>query len=147
MNSVTTQNLIIFDGVCLFCNGWVAFIARRDRNKRFLFASAQTARGRAEFAAAGLPPDQIETIVLVQEGRRFVESDAVIQILAGLGGVWSLAVGARAIPRILRDWVYRRVARNRYSIAGMATECPLPPADIRDRFLIEKTSTEEKYAD
>jgi predicted DCC family thiol-disulfide oxidoreductase YuxK len=111
---------VLFDGDCSLCNGAVRFIAKNDPAGRFAFRSLQSSgetRGSTEF----------DTIVLLDYGRRYELSDAVLHIALGLRAPWPLAFAAILIPRALRDDLYRWIARNRYAWFGRADVCALPP--------------------
>ena len=129
------RSIVVFDGICLFCNGWVRFIATRDRLRRFHFARAQSTYGSQQMIAAGVEPTSLQTIVLASDGRYLIKSDAILEILHGLGGAWRLVRLFRFIPRGMRDAAYDFIARNRYSIRGKADTCPLPPRALSDRFI------------
>jgi predicted DCC family thiol-disulfide oxidoreductase YuxK len=136
---------VLFDGVCNFCNGAVRFIAANDPGGRFAFASLQSPQaqallgpsrgsGRAEREPVPSEPD---SIVLLDYGRRYELSDAVLHIALGLRAPWPLAFVLILIPRALRDDVYRWIARNRYRWFGRQDVCPVPPPGLRERFLEE----------
>ena len=83
--------LIVYDGVCNFCNGWVRFVAKRDHDRVFTFASAKSPTGLSVMHGAGLDPENPESIVLVDGNRYLQKSDAVLTVLSRLGGCWSSA--------------------------------------------------------
>jgi predicted DCC family thiol-disulfide oxidoreductase YuxK len=132
MNAAPT---IVFDGLCKFCNGWVSFVLKRDAQKRFRFATAQSAAGAALMVAHGLSVSDLSTVLFVEGGKGHVKSAAAIRILVALGGLWRLAAVLLIVPRLIRDGLYMVVARNRFRIAGRYETCPLPPPDRRDQFL------------
>ena len=127
--------VIVFDGVCALCSCWVRFLLRFDRQQRYRFAAMQGGQGRALLQAHGLDPEDPLSFLLVEAGRAYTDSDAIIRVLAGLGGVWNVAGLARVIPRRWRDHGYRRLARNRYRWFGRHDTCYLPTAQERARFL------------
>lgn len=127
--------VIVFDGVCNLCNAAVDFVIRRDRGRRFLFASNQSEAGRALLESHGLDPADLRTIYLVEDGRVTDRSTAALRIARGLSGPWKLASGFLVVPRPLRDPVYKLIAHNRYRLFGRRETCRLPTADERARFL------------
>jgi predicted DCC family thiol-disulfide oxidoreductase YuxK len=139
--------LVLFDGVCGFCNAAVRFIARRDRRGRFAFAALDSAAGRAALARAGAgarrPSARVPTessapasLVLVEpDGRVLERSAAALRIARGLAFPWPLAWILVLVPRPLRDAAYDAFARRRYRWFGRLDACPLPPPELRDRFL------------
>ena len=129
-----SKPVVFFDGVCGLCNGFVDFILERDRERRFLFSPVQ-----GETAAKVLPPlsDDFRKWSIFYSGKEGVcrDSAAVIKILAGLGGVWSLFGILRYVPEFIRGSIYRHIASNRYRWFGNLDSCRLPPAQHSDRFL------------
>ena len=131
---------IVFDGVCMLCNGWVRFLLRHDRHHRYRFAAMQSDAGRALLASNGLDPDDPSSFLLIEydrgpQPRVSTNSDAVRRVLVGLGGVWRIAQLAALVPAVLRDPLYRLVARNRYRWFGRHDVCSVPSAEARRRFL------------
>lgn len=127
----------MFDGVCRLCTGTVLFVIRRDRRKRFRFASMQSRLGQELLRRFGLSPDTLTTFVLVEAGEHFTKSTAALRVAAGLGGGWPLASVLLAVPRPIRDAVYDWVAKNRYRWFGRLDQCLVPVPDVRDRFIDE----------
>ena len=83
--------LVVYDGICGLCSGWVRFILRRDgAQTRHLFASAQSGLGRALYKHYGLSPDDPETLLVIKDGGLHAKGEAVAVVLAGLGFLWSL---------------------------------------------------------
>lgn len=126
--------VIVFDGVCVLCNGWVRFLLKHDRVGRYRFAAMQTDAGRALLARHGLDPDDPASFLLVDGAEAWTDSDAIRRVLTGLGGAWRLAGAMAVVPRVVRDPLYRWVARNRYGWFGM-TACHVPTDQERRRFL------------
>ncbi|WP_190285694.1 thiol-disulfide oxidoreductase DCC family protein [Montanilutibacter psychrotolerans] len=132
---------IVFDGVCVLCNGWVRFLLRHDRHGRYRFASMQSVSGRALLTAHGLDPDDPSSLLLIEHGqpgvlaRASTDTDAVRRVLAGLGGAWRVAHAMALMPRFARDALYVRVARNRYRWFGRRDVCALPTPEQAVRFL------------
>lgn len=125
--------IIVFDGVCVLCNGWVRFLLRRDRG-RYRFASMQSESGRALLSAHGLDADDPASFLLIEEGVAWTDTDAIRRVLSGLGGAWRSAALIALVPRPLRDPLYRAIARNRYRWFG-TTACAVPTESERSRFL------------
>jgi predicted DCC family thiol-disulfide oxidoreductase YuxK len=133
------DKIVLFDGVCHLCTGSVQFIVRRDSGRQFRFASLQSETGRRLCAAHGLDPDAVTTVVLLDGGRAFTHSDAALRIARHLDGPWKLATVLRVVPRPVRDWLYRLVAKFRYRWFGKHETCWLPTQDLRSRFLDDGT--------
>jgi predicted DCC family thiol-disulfide oxidoreductase YuxK len=129
--------IVLFDGVCNLCNGAVQFILDRDPAGRFSFASLQSERGRAILVEHGGTPSvgDPDTIYLVEDGRLFDRSTAALRIARQLSFPWWLAAAWLAVPRFLRDVVYRFIAENRYRWFGRTDECRVPTPELRARML------------
>ncbi len=130
------EPLIVFDGVCVLCSRFARFVAVRDGARRFRFVAAQTATGEALMRHYGLDPVAFETNLLIEDGRAAGKLDAVAGILRHLGRGWRLAANLmRALPAPLGDWLYDRIARNRYALFGRHDACVVPGPEWRDRML------------
>lgn len=129
------ETVVLFDGTCKLCNGWAKFIIRHDRLHRIRLATVQSSQGQQLLAWAGLPTDHFNTIVLIAENRFFVRSDAMFEILARLPPPWPLLRGARCVPLALRDWIYDKIALNRYRLFGRYDTSRTPTADHPQRFM------------
>ena len=126
--------VIIFDGICNLCCGWVQFLIRRDKNARFRFASLQSQTGESILNSFNLS-NKIKTIVYLKDNQCFQESSAVLEILKDLGDAWKVFILLKLIPRTIRDTIYRLIARNRYILFGKRATCFLPTWDNQKRFL------------
>jgi predicted DCC family thiol-disulfide oxidoreductase YuxK len=131
--------VLLYDGLCGFCDGTVQFILEHDRRGALRFATLQGdfARGVIERhpELAG-----VDSLVLVERGtsgeeRIYVRSEGALQVAKYLGGAWTLARGLRIVPRFLRDLVYDGFARVRYRVFGRYDACPIPSAEQRARFI------------
>ena len=124
---------MLFDGVCNLCNASINFVIDRDAEAVFRFAPLQSDVGRA--LVSGCEVKGEDSIVLVEDGRCYVRSDAALRIARRLDGAWRLLGVLRVVPRPLRDAAYRIIARNRYRWFGRQESCRLPTPDLRARFL------------
>jgi predicted DCC family thiol-disulfide oxidoreductase YuxK len=129
------EHLILFDGVCKLCNAWSNFIIRHDHRRRFRLASVQSPEGQAVLAHFGYPTDRFDTMLVVRHQACFEKSDAFFAVMAELGFPWKLTLAFKPIPRRLRDWLYDRIALNRYRLFGRYAVCLLPAPDHAGRFL------------
>jgi predicted DCC family thiol-disulfide oxidoreductase YuxK len=128
------SGLILFDGVCVLCSGWVQFIIARDEAAQFRFASIQGATGSAIARQLGIDPENPATNAVVLDGIAYFKSDSALAALSRLPH-WRWTRVLKLLPRALRDWCYDRVARNRYRLFGRANTCFVPTLDQRARFL------------
>lgn len=127
--------MVLYDGVCGLCDHLVKFIVARDRRGHFRFAALQGETGQALLRRHGLPTEDFDSAVLVEDGRAYLRSAAVVNIMCGLGGIWRVFGIARVIPPRLLDVAYNAVARTRYRFFGRSDTCLIPPPEIRARFL------------
>lgn len=128
------QPIVLFDGVCNFCDASVNFIISRDRAGVFRFAPLQSDAGRELIEKYSIPAD-VDSVILIDNDRAFIHSDAALRIAQRLGGVWKLLSLFRIVPRSIRDWGYKLFAKNRYRLFGKKDSCMMPTPEIRERFL------------
>ena len=134
MNRWPDDDVILYDGVCVFCSRWVRFIAARDREGRFRFTAIQSPYGTRLARAIGIDPHDPDTNAVIHGGVAYFKSDAALTVLGFLPG-WSRVGLLFAVPKPLRDAVYNMVARNRYRIFGKYEACFVPDAEMRDRVM------------
>jgi len=127
--------VIVFDGYCVLCSGWVRFILAHDRQARYRLLPAQSDVGHALYVHYGLDPENYETYMLIADGVASFKSEATIRMAEGLGFPWSLAGVFRILPTSLRDVIYNWVARNRFRFFGRRTSCYRPDTQYAGRFL------------
>ncbi len=133
---VSTPSLIlVFDGQCLLCNGWVRFLLRHDQRGVFRFAAIQGRTGQALLQQAGLQVEGLQTLLLVDGTNSWQHTGAILRILHHLGWPWRAAWLGWLVPAVLRDALYRLVARHRYRIFGRTETCMVPLPDVAARFL------------
>ena len=129
------HGVILFDGTCAFCERSVRFIATRDPGGYFRFGASQNAAGAALLAAHGVTREATRSLVLIEDGRLYLRSTAVLRVARRMSFPWRLAAAALVVPEGLRDPVYRLVAAIRHRIAGASNACEIPPKEIRDRLI------------
>ena len=133
-----SSTIILFDGVCNLCSGVVRFVIARDPHARFRFAALQSDAARRICAEVGAtPPAAVDpdTIIVIADGRALERSDAALAIASRLPFPWPMFGVFRILPRVLRDWLYRFVAKNRYRWFGKSDTCMMPTPELRARFL------------
>jgi predicted DCC family thiol-disulfide oxidoreductase YuxK len=132
-----SRPVIVFDGVCVLCNGFARFLAKRDTDGLFRFTHAQSALGQGLFRHYGLNPVEYETNLLIMDGRAYGKLKAFSQIARRLGLPCSLIGHAmRSIPGIIGDPLYNLIAHNRYRLFGQYDACALADASWRERMII-----------
>lgn len=130
------HSIIVFDAQCVMCSANAQFVLRHDRRGHFRLASMQGEVGAALYRQFGIDPENPESLIVVDRGRLYRDSDAILAIYAGLGGPWrALATIARLMPHFLRDPIYRWIARNRYRLFGRREVCWVPTAKDAERVL------------
>ncbi|MFP9060873.1 thiol-disulfide oxidoreductase DCC family protein [Natrialbaceae archaeon A-chndr2] len=127
--------IILFDGVCNLCNGFVQYIAPRDTEERFYFASLQSDVGQELLERHDLPTDALESVVLIEGDDVYVKSGAVLRTAYHLGLPYRLLWPFRVLPRRLRNWAYDFVAARRYRWFGKKDQCMMPTGNVQERFL------------
>ena len=128
--------MIIFDGVCNFCNRWINFVIRHDSTGLFLFVPSTGETAKHMEKAYAFKTLELNSVLVIDNGRVYDRSDAVLFILSRLDIPIANKINwAYAIPKRLRDGVYKWIAKNRYLIAGKSNACMLPTQAIRKRFL------------
>ena len=134
MSSWPDDDVILYDGVCIFCSRWIRFVAVRDTAKRFRFTPIQSPYGTRLAQAFGIDPADPDTNAVVHGGVAYFKSDAALTVLSALPG-WSWTRALFAAPKPLRNAVYNLIAQNRYRIFGKYDECFVPDAEMRARVM------------
>jgi predicted DCC family thiol-disulfide oxidoreductase YuxK len=127
--------ILLFDGVCNFCDGTVQFVLKHDKKAVFKFASLQSDAGQQILSHHSLPLSDFDSFVYVDADRVYLKSAAALHVLKELGGLFRLTFLFIVIPRPIRDYVYSLLAKNRYKWFGKKESCTLPSPEERDRFL------------
>ena len=139
--------VVLFDGVCNFCDASVNFIIQHDRDGYFKFAPLQSDAGRELAARHGLESATenahdtandlipIDSVILIEDGKAYTHSAAALRILRQLGAPWSWLYALIVVPRPVRDLAYRTFAKYRYRMFGRKDECMIPTPEVRARFL------------
>ncbi|WP_227939459.1 thiol-disulfide oxidoreductase DCC family protein [Alkalihalobacillus deserti] len=126
--------IILFDGICNFCNDSVQFVIKRDPASLFVFASLQGEKGK-ELLRKNLVPLEVDSLVLIEGDRYYLKSTAALRICRNLRGGWKLLQIFMFVPKPFRDGVYDFLAKNRYRWFGKKESCELPSLNIKKRFL------------
>jgi predicted DCC family thiol-disulfide oxidoreductase YuxK len=139
--------VVLFDGVCNFCDSSVNFIIRHDKAGFFKFAPLQSQEGRKlaeRYGFSSAVTDQqpkaddlipIDSVILIEDGKAYTHSTAALRILKRLGLPWSLLYAFWIVPKFVRDYFYKLFARYRYRFFGRKDQCMLPSPEVRARFL------------
>lgn len=137
MSTSLDSHIILFDGVCNLCNGFVQFVIKRDKKARFQFASLQSPVAEKLLKSYHLSNKTMESVILIHKNKNKVwtESSAVLNILRNLNGLYPFLYGFIIIPKGIRDFFYRQISKNRYKWFGKRDACMIPPPEIKKRFL------------
>lgn len=130
-----TSAILIFDGICNLCNRSVDFTLRNDRKKRIKFVPFQSDAGHKLLEDHGICGRESESIILIANDNIYYRSDAILNVLRILGGMWKFLYAFIILPRGFRDWIYTIIARNRYKWFGKRDNCRKPEDDVVERFL------------
>lgn len=131
------DRVILFDGVCRLCSVWARFLIKFDRKHHFKLATVQSPEGRAILEWYGYPIDYYETMLLVEGSHIYTKSSAFFRVMRQLPWPWPLVCIGWAVPSFIRDWLYDRVALNRYRLFGRYEVCVVPSKEHDSRFLGE----------
>lgn len=127
--------IVLFDGVCNFCNGSVNFIIEHDRAGYFKFAPLQSEIGERLLAEHGIDKTETDSVILIEDGKSYMYSTAALRIARHLDGAWRWFYIFRFVPRFLRDFFYKLFAKYRYRLFGRQDACMMPTPEIRARFI------------
>ncbi|XP_057457617.1 DCC family protein At1g52590, chloroplastic isoform X1 [Lotus japonicus] len=118
--------IMLFDGVCNLCNGGVKFVRDNDRNKTIRYEPLQSEAGKMLLRRSGRAPDDISSVVLVENDRSYIKSEAVLKIMEYIDFPFpQLAFLVQFVPLFIRDFAYDNVANNRYTIFGRSESCEI----------------------
>ncbi len=127
--------VLLFDGVCNLCNGWVNFVIDHDPEGRIRFAPLQSVSGHRLLAEHEMDSEKQDTVILLDNGEVYERSDALLRLVGYLKGSARLLRAGVIIPRFIRNALYDMVAGKRYDWFGKRKKCRIPEPEIRDRFL------------
>ena len=131
---ITDKNIILFDGICNLCNGFVDFVIQRDPKGVFVFGSIQSDEGEELLKDLGIEKG-LKTVIYIEENKIYTESTAALKIIRKLNGLWPFFYIFILIPPFMRNGIYRWIARNRYKWFGKRSACRLPEGAFKERFL------------
>jgi len=129
-----TNPVILFDGVCNLCNSSVQKIIAADPKRKFRFASLQGDFGQRILKQFQLPPNELNSFILLEDNQIFTKSTGALKVAKHLSGAWPLLYAFIIIPAFIRDGVYQIIANNRYKWFGKKESCMVPHAALQDLF-------------
>lgn len=127
--------VILFDGVCNFCNFWVNYIMDRDKDDRFRFCSLQSEKGQEYLRKFNLQTENFDTFILVTGDTYFMKSRAGFRVLRHLKSGLKFLLIFSVLPAFITDAVYTLIAKNRYHLFGKKESCRIPTPEERSKFI------------
>ncbi len=128
------KSVVLFDGVCNLCNGFVNFLIAHDPHNTFRFGSLQSPRVKDLLKQFHYSTNDV-SVLLIQNNQLYSQSTAVLKIFRQMPGGWPLLYGFIGVPKSLRDFLYDLIARNRYTIFGRKDTCRIPTPELKSRFV------------
>jgi len=135
MSEPLPERIVLFDGVCNFCNNSINFIIRRDKKDLFRFAPLQSELGEELKRKYSIPEKFMDSVILIENGKVYFKTTAALRIARRLGGGWPLMYGFIIVPPFIRDIVYNIIAKNRYKWWGQRESCMIPTPEVRRKFI------------
>lgn len=135
MDTYGGKSIILFDGVCNLCNGFVRFVIRRDPEQYFVFCPLQSPTGTSLLNHHDLQNLNLSSLVLIENQQVYTRSTAALRIARKLSMPWPLLYGLIALPRPLRDAIYGFIGQRRYNWFGKTEQCSIPDKAQQHRFL------------
>jgi predicted DCC family thiol-disulfide oxidoreductase YuxK len=127
--------IILFDGICNYCNAMVNFTIRQDKKKILKFAALQSEAGQKLLDQYGLLKDNFNSFILIDDGRVYKSSTAGLRLYNILPWYWKWTQIFWLVPKFARDAVYNLIAKNRYRWFGKKEKCMVPSPDLIERFI------------
>lgn len=135
LREMSNNHIVIFDGVCNFCNWAVNFIIKRDPEAKFVFTPTQSELAKELMKKYQLENVGADSFLLIKDGRCFMRSSAALEITKDLSGVWFVFLVFKIVPVRIRDFLYATFARNRYRLFGRKATCMVPAKEHKRRFI------------
>lgn len=129
------MKIILFDGICNFCNSIVNLVLKNDKENVFLFSAQQSVEGQKILARFGKQEQDVNSLIFIDENEVFEGADAAIQISKYLRGFPRILYSFRIFPHTVNHAAYNFIAKNRYKIFGKRNECRVPTEKEKKRFL------------
>jgi predicted DCC family thiol-disulfide oxidoreductase YuxK len=137
MNEPRSRRIVVFDGFCNLCNGFVQFILRHEKTEELLFVSLQSESGKKLIYRYNIDPITTDSVVFIDGEKAYIKSKAALKIARYLKFPWNLLYVFAVLPVPFRDWIYDRVAKHRYKLFGKRSSCYIPSPELAGRFLVD----------
>jgi predicted DCC family thiol-disulfide oxidoreductase YuxK len=132
---IEEKQIILFDGVCNFCNFWVNFVIKRDKKDLFRFVALQSEKTKELISNYNFNSSKLDTLILVAGNKIFTKSTAALMICKQLDGLIKILYACIILPKIFRDFIYNLIAKNRYKLFGRKESCRVPTEEEKLKFL------------
>jgi len=132
---IDEKQIILFDGVCNFCNFWVNFVLKRDKKDLFRFAALQSEKAKELTSKFKFDTSKLDTFILIAENKLYTKSTAALMICKQLNGLIKILSPLIILPKFFRDFIYDLIAKNRYKIFGRRESCRIPTVEDKLKFL------------
>jgi predicted DCC family thiol-disulfide oxidoreductase YuxK len=129
------ERIVLFDGVCNLCSAFLSFVYERDKCGMFKFAWIQSEHGKEISKWLNMPTDNYVTMIYIEDRKPYLKSTAFLKIVKYLKLPWPVLSIGFIVPKFIRDWIYDRIAVNRYKLFGRKEQCLMPTGELRKRFL------------
>jgi predicted DCC family thiol-disulfide oxidoreductase YuxK len=130
-----SKAIVLFDGVCNFCNASVNFIIRHDKKDHFRFCPLQSEKGKYLLQQFNEDTTQFNSLVLIENDKIYKRSAGALKIARRLDGGYSLLYAFMLVPPFIRDGVYNFIAKNRYKWFGKKESCMVPTPEMKEKFI------------
>lgn len=127
--------ILLFDGVCNLCNGFVQFVIERDPEGTFRFAALQSEEAQQLLEHFNLPTKDIFSVIIIENEKAYTRSTAALKMFGHMNGFWSVFSYLSILPVSFRDFFYNLIAKNRYRWFGQKDSCMIPTPELKSRFL------------
>lgn len=127
--------IVLFDGVCNFCDGFVNFVIEKDKKNVFKFAPLQSESGKQLLEKYKIDPAVTDSVVMIENEKAYTHSSAGLRVMKNLGGIYALSYAFIIVPKFIRDFFYKLFAKYRYRLFGKKDACMIPTPEIRAKFL------------
>lgn len=132
---IQQHDIVLFDEICVLCNGWAKFLMQYDPHARFKLASVQSTFGQEILKYYKMPTDRFDTMLVIKNAQVYYESTGFLKVIEELGFPFSCLRIGYFVPKVIRDFLYRRIALNRYRLFGTTDQCLLLSSQNKQHFL------------
>lgn len=129
------HSIILFDGVCNFCNSAVNFVIKRDKKNLIQFAPLQSETAHVLLIKYEMKTQEVKSFIFIENGKAYMQSTAALKVCRHLSGAWPALYSLIIIPSFIRDGIYNWIAKNRYKWFGRKNECMIPTPELQAKFL------------